>query len=232
MKNTVVIGGGSGIGKATVEQLLNEGHQVFATYNNTPIDIHHANLETAKFNVLEDEFPTEFLPDTIDALMYGPGKIDLKPFHRIPLENFIDDYQLQVGGAIKTLQACFSKLKKGTDPSVVLFSTVAVQNGFPFHAQVASSKGAIEGITRSLAAEWAPTIRVNAIAPSLTHTPIADRLLSSEEKIQANADRHPLKKIGSAENLAKTAVFLLTDASEWMTGQVLGVDGGKSSIAS
>ena len=228
----VVIGGGSGIGKATVEHLLKEGHTVYATFNNTPLNLNTPRLHTQKFNVLEDEFPVDFLPETIDGLMYGPGKIDLKPFHRIPLENFTHDFELQVVGAIKVLQGAFKKLKKGNNPSVVLFSTVAVQKGFPFHAQVASSKGAIEGLTKSLAAEWAPTIRVNCIAPSLTHTPLAEKLLNTEEKIQANADRHPLKKIGSAENLAQSAVFLLTDASEWMTGQVLAVDGGKSSIAS
>lgn len=107
---------------------------------------------------------------------------------------------------------------------------MAVQTGFPFHAQVAVSKGAIEGLTRALAAEWAPNIRVNAVAPSLTDTPLAAKYLSSEEKVQANAQRHPLKKLGSPLDIAQMAAFLLSEQSAWMTGQILHVDGGMSSV--
>ena len=127
------------------------------------------------------------------------------------------------------MQNILTNLKKGVNPSIVLFSTVAVQMGFPFHAQVSSSKGAIEGLTRSLAAELSPGIRVNAIAPSITDTPLAGKLLSTEEKKKANADRHPLKQIGSPQNLAESAYFLLEKAT-WMTGQILHIDGGVSSL--
>jgi NAD(P)-dependent dehydrogenase (short-subunit alcohol dehydrogenase family) len=112
----------------------------------------------------------------------------------------------------------------------VLFSTVAVQAGFNFHSQVAVSKGAIEGLSKSLAAEFAPTIRVNAIAPSLTDTPLASKMLDKPEKKEANAQRHPLKRIGEADDIAQAAAFLLSDKSSWITGQVLHVDGGMSTL--
>jgi len=168
--------------------------------------------------------------ESLDGLVYCPGSINLKPFHRIKPEAFVDDFNLQVVGAIKAAQAALPLLKKGTNPSIVLFSTVAVQSGFPFHSQVAASKGALEGLTRALAAEFAPTIRVNCIAPSITDTPLAERLLSSDEKREANAQRHPLKEIGNPDDIAHTATFLLSPKAKWITGQILHVDGGMSSI--
>jgi NAD(P)-dependent dehydrogenase (short-subunit alcohol dehydrogenase family) len=170
--------------------------------------------------------------DQVDGLVYCPGSIDLKPFGRIKPEQFIKDYELQVLGAVKCIQAVLPKLKKADNPSVVLFSTVAVQNGFNFHSLVASSKGAIEGLTRSLAAEFAPKIRVNAIAPSLTDTPLASRMLNSDAKREANDQRHPLKRIGKVEDIAHAAMYLLSDKSSWVTGQIFHVDGGMSSIKS
>jgi NAD(P)-dependent dehydrogenase (short-subunit alcohol dehydrogenase family) len=142
----------------------------------------------------------------------------------------VDDFQKQSLGAIKTLQAAFNSLKNAENASVVLFSTVAVQTGFPFHTLVSSSKGAIEGLTRALAAEWAPKVRVNAIAPSITQTPLAGSLLNSPEKIEANASRHPLKKIGQPHDIAKLAQFLLSEDSSWITGQIHHIDGGISNI--
>jgi NAD(P)-dependent dehydrogenase (short-subunit alcohol dehydrogenase family) len=139
---------------------------------------------------------------------------------------------LQVVGAVKAIQGILPNLKQAENASVVLFSTVAVQSGFNFHTQVSASKGAIEGLTRALAAELAPGIRVNCIAPSLTDTPLAGKLLNSDEKKEANAQRHPLKRIGTPSDIASMAAFLLSGASSWMTGQVLHVDGGMSSIRS
>jgi NAD(P)-dependent dehydrogenase (short-subunit alcohol dehydrogenase family) len=156
--------------------------------------------------------------------------VNLKPFSRIKPVDFISDYQLQLVGAVKVIQACLPKLKNASSPSIVLFSTVAVQTGFNFHSLVAASKGAVEGLTKALAAEFAPKIRVNCIAPSITDTPLAGTLLNSEEKKEANAQRHPLKKIGKPEDLANLAEFLLSDKSAWITGQVLHADGGMSSI--
>jgi len=228
MKNYLIIGASSGIGKALAQQLVDQGYNVFGTYNENSVDIpgvsfHHLNVE-------DDEIDLEFLPDELDGLAYCPGTINLKPFHRIKPESFRSDYELQVIGAIKVIQSALPRLKNRDVSSIVMFSTIAVQNGFPFHSLVASSKGALEGLTKSLAAEYAPRIRLNCIAPSLTHTPLAARLLSSEEKVEAQASRHPLKKIGSPDDIASMARFLLTDQSSWISGQVMHVDGGLSSL--
>jgi NAD(P)-dependent dehydrogenase (short-subunit alcohol dehydrogenase family) len=230
LKNYLIVGASSGIGKSLANKLAESGHNVFATYNEHPQDEAVQNITYSHLNVLDGEFDLSFLPEKLDGIAYCPGSINLKPFARIKPEDFLDDYALQVVGAVKILQAVASKLKASGNASVVLFSTVAVQLGFNFHTQVAASKGAIEGLTKSLAAEWAPIIRVNAIAPSITDTPLASKLLGSDDKKEANAQRHPLKKIGSPEDIAGMASFLLSDQSSWMTGQVLHVDGGMSSI--
>lgn len=228
MSHYLIIGGSSGIGLQLAQQLAAEGHQVTATYRNHPqqgegISYHH-------LDVLTESPDTSFFPEIIDGLVYCPGSIALKPFARIKPEDFVSDYQLQVGGAIKVLQAALPKMKNSSNAAVVFFSTVAVQTGLPFHTQVAASKGAIEGITKALAAELAPKIRVNCIAPSLTDTPLAASLLSNDEKRDVNAQRHPLKKIGKAEDIAAMAAFLLSDKAGWITGQVLHVDGGFSTL--
>ncbi|WP_296704500.1 SDR family oxidoreductase [Algoriphagus sp.] len=230
MKNYLIVGASSGIGKSLANKLAESGHQVFATYNEHPIENDSPNISYSQLNVIDDELDLNFLPEKLDGIAYCPGSINLKPFARIKPEAFIEDFNLQVVGAVKVLQAVASRLKAAENASVVLFSTVAVQLGFNFHSQVAASKGAIEGLTRSLAAEWAPSIRVNAIAPSITDTPLASKLLGSDEKKEANAQRHPLKKIGSPEDIAEMATFLLSNQSSWMSGQVLHVDGGMSSI--
>ena len=230
MKNVLIIGGSSGIGLALSHQLTSQGHQVFSTYNTNKKDQLHTNEKSIHFDVLSDELDADFLPETIDALVYCPGSINLMPFARIKPSDFAKDFELQVNGGIRVLQTVLPKLKKGTNPSVVFFSTVAVQTGFNFHTQVSTSKGAIEGLTRALAAELSPTIRVNAIAPSLTDTPLASKLLNTETKREANADRHPLKSIGQPEDIAEMANFLISDQSRWITGQIIHVDGGSSAI--
>ncbi len=229
MKNILIIGASSGIGKALSNSLSKNGNQVFGTYNQTQVDSSE-NVNFIQFDVLSSELDLSFLPEKLDGLVYCPGSINLKPFARIKAEDFLSDYSLQVVGAIQVIQKVLPLLKASENASIVLFSTVAVQKGFNFHAQVAASKGAVEGLTRSLAAEFAPSIRVNAIAPSITDTPLASKLLASEEKKEVNAQRHPLKKIGSPEDIAEMAAFLLSDQSSWMTGQIIHVDGGMSSI--
>jgi NAD(P)-dependent dehydrogenase (short-subunit alcohol dehydrogenase family) len=230
MKNYLIIGGSSGIGKALTEKLAKEGHQVFATFNQHKPQVERSNITYASLDVLEDEMNLDFLPASIHGLVYCPGSINLKPFSRIKPTSFAEDYQLQVIGAVKVIQTVLPRLKSAGNASILLFSTVAVQTGFQFHAQVSASKGAIEGLTRSLAAEFAPAIRVNAIAPSLTDTPLASKLLGTDEKREANAQRHPLKKIGSPEEIAEAAAFLLSEGASWTTGQIMHIDGGMSAI--
>jgi NAD(P)-dependent dehydrogenase (short-subunit alcohol dehydrogenase family) len=224
MKNILIVGASSGIGKSLAEKLGSDNN-IFGTFNT--IGTSDSNLFYLDVNA--DEVDLSFVPEELHGLVYCPGSINLKPFHRIKPEEFVADLQLQTIGAIKIIQAVLPNLKAGKG-SIVLFSTVAVQQGFNFHSQVAVSKGAIEGLTRSLAAEFAPTIRVNCIAPSLTDTPLAGRLLSTEEKKEANGERHPLKRIGTAEDIANAAAYLLSDDSSWVTGQIMKVDGGMSTI--
>ena len=229
MSNYVIIGGSAGIGKELVGLLSKNGDHVFTTYNES--EVHNStNVRYQKFNVLTDELDISELPETIDGLAYCPGSINLKPFHRFKEEDFIEDYKLQTLGAVKVLKHLLPKLKKSSRASVVLFSTVAVQNGFSFHAQVAMSKGAIEGLTRSLAAELAPSIRINAVAPPITSTNLSMKFLSSPEKIQFQSEKNPLKRIGTASDIAEAAHYLLSPKSSWMTGQILHVDGGTSII--
>lgn len=230
MKTYIVIGGSSGIGAALTKILATNNHKVIATYHTTEVTFKHENVSYHPLDITAETVNFDFIPDVIDGLIYCPGSINLLPFARIKPEDFLADYNLQVIGAIKTIQASVKALKKGTNPSIIMFSTVAVQHGFNFHTQVSASKGAIEGLIKSLAAELSPTIRVNAIAPSITQTPLADKLLSNDAKIEANAQRHPLKKIGQPEDLAQMASFLLSENSRWITGQILAVDGGMSTL--
>ncbi|MBT3919733.1 MAG: SDR family oxidoreductase [Flavobacteriaceae bacterium] len=228
-KNYVIIGGSSGIGKELVSILAREGHNVFATYNENKVK-NNDMVQYQKFNVLNDSLNLDNLPDEIDGLVYCPGSINLKPFKRFTDEDFISDFKLQVVGATSVIKALIPRLATGENSSIVLFSTIAVQNGFNFHSQVSISKGAIEGLTRSLAAELAPKIRVNAVAPSITDTSLAGKFLNTPQKIAAQAEKNPLKKIGEVKDVAEAAAYLLTDKSSWTTGQILHVDGGSSTI--
>ena len=222
-KNIVLVGGNSGIGKAVAAQLQENGATIFS-YSRTG-----EGTAAVDFSADFEELPG--LPEIIDGVVYCPGTINLKPFHRISIADFKQEMEVNFYGAIRLLQACLKGLKKSSSPSVVLYSTVAVQTGMGFHAGIASAKGAVEGLTRSLAAEWAPNkIRVNAIAPSLTETPLASALLSTPEKKEASDKRHPLGRVGRPEDIAEATVFLLSEKSSWMTGQILHLDGGMSHL--
>ncbi|PWD98134.1 SDR family NAD(P)-dependent oxidoreductase [Marinilabilia rubra] len=230
MKNYLIVGGSSGIGKKLVELLAENGHNVYATFNEKPQE-DSDNVHFSQMNILGEDVPdVEFLPESLDGMVYCPGSINLKPFHRIKEQEFLDDYRLQVIGAVKIIQAALPRLKKSGHASVVLFSTVAVQSGFNFHSIVSSSKGAVEGLTRALAAELAPSVRVNAVAPSLTDTPLAGRLLSNDGKKAALGEKNPMKRVGEPADIAHAVKFLLGEESSWVTGQILHVDGGASSL--
>jgi len=229
-KKIMVVGATSGIGKALTEKLTIAGAEVYAV-SRSEDGTHPGIIDYATVDIVNEDIPTEIIPETLDGLVYCPGSIVLKPFRSLSEDQFRADYDINVMGAIKSIKAVLKPLKKSEQPaSVVLFSTVAVQQGMPFHASIAAAKGALEGLTRSLAAELAPHIRVNCVAPSLTDTPLASKILSSPERVDASSQRHPLKRIGTAADVANTAYFLLSDDSSWMSGQILGVDGGMSSL--
>ncbi len=229
MGKYIVVGGSQGIGQAIVSKLISEGHQVINLSRN-PCDVQ--GVENIQYDALETNESIFFeISGLVDGLVYCPGSINLKPFHRLTMGDFEKDFQVNVLGAVKAIQGFLPLLKAAATSSIVLFSTVAVQTGMGFHASIASSKGAIEGLTRSLAAELASSkIRINAIAPSLTQTPLANALLNSDEKIEAAGKRHPLGRVGQAADLANMAVFLLHPENSWITGQILKVDGGMGDL--
>jgi len=227
MKNILLIGGSTGIGYELSKKLV-ENNNVFVSTRNTEI-FEGTEIKTQKLN-LDDDFDLDWLPDQIDGFVYLPGTINLRPFKGIKPSSFIDDFNINVMGCVKILQKVLPRLQSSDNPSIVMFSTVAVKIGMPFHSSVSSSKGAIEGLTRSLAAEFAPKIRVNAIAPSILDTPLAEKFLNSETKLENLRNRHPMKEIGSPKDISEVVKFLLEDNSKWMTGQIIPFDGGMSSV--
>ena len=228
MKNYLVIGGSSGIGKE-ISEILSKGNVVFSTSRNN-LSGTNENIRHIKYDVLEDELDPELLPDQIDGFVYCPGTINLRPFRSLKLETFRSDLELNLIGAIKTLQIILPKLQQSPSASIIFYSTVAVKTGMPFHSSVSSSKSALEGLTKSLAAEFAPKIRVNCIAPSIVNTPLANKFLNTEDKVEKAAARHPLNKIGTAKEIAHLTQYLLDEKSKWITGQIINIDGGISSV--
>ena len=227
MKNILLIGGSTGIGYE-LSQKLKEDNNIFISTRNQDKFI-HPNIKTNQLD-LDKEFETDWLPEHLDGFIYLPGTINLRPFKGLKPSVFIEDFNINVIGCVKILQKVLPKIQAAENPSIVMFSTVAVKIGMPFHSSVSSSKGAIEGLTRSLAAEFAPKIRVNAIAPSILDTPLAEKFLNSETKLENSRNRHPMKEIGSPKDISEVVKFLLEDNSKWMTGQIIPFDGGMSSV--
>ncbi|MBT0608160.1 SDR family NAD(P)-dependent oxidoreductase [Aequorivita echinoideorum] len=226
-KNILLIGGSYGIGAEIANELKNENNIIIASRSNDSLP---DGVKHIKFDALEDDIEKIELPDCIDGLVYCPGSINLKPFKSMSIESFREDLELNFISLVRVVHGLLPRLKKSDQASLVFFSTVAVKLGMPFHTSVAASKGAIEGFAKALAAEYAPSFRVNVIAPSLTDTPLAEKLLNSDSKKEKMAERHPLKRVGKREDIASVAAFLLSEKSSWITGQIIGVDGGLSNL--
>ncbi len=227
-KNILLIGGSHGIGFEIASKLHTE-HTVYVASrtkeNLGNLDVNHIQYDTEK-----DELDLTELPDRIDGFIFCPGTINLKPFKMLSTETFREDLELNFLSMVTVVHQVMNHFKQSEQASLVFFSTVAVKVGMPFHTSVAAAKGAIEGFAKALAAEYAPKLRVNVIAPSLTDTPLASRLLSNDKKREMMDARHPLKRVGNAKDIANIAAFLLSDESSWITGQILGVDGGMSTL--
>jgi 3-oxoacyl-[acyl-carrier protein] reductase len=221
MKNIIVIGGSKGIGNAILTSLLDQ-NKVYNISRTAP-DISHNNLTHHSLDILQDELPSI---ENVDTLIYCPGSINLKPISRLKLDDFRNDFEINVIGAVKAIQHYLPSLKKGNKPSILLFSTVAAKLGMPFHASVAAAKSAVEGITKSLGAEFAPNIRVNAIAPTVTDTDLASKLLRNDRMIENITERHPLKKYLQPSEVADLANFLISDKAASISGQIFELDCG------
>lgn len=228
MKNILLIGGSYGIGYKLAKELQQE-HTVFVA-SRTNENLLGLNVTHIPFDATTDALDISMLPAILDGLVYCPGSINLRPFRGLKLETFESDMHLNFFSMVKVIQGVLPQLTASEQSSIVLFSSVAVKMGMPFHTSVAAAKGAIEGFAKALAAEYAPKIRVNVIAPSLTDTTLAEKFLNNEEKKEKSAQRHPLKRFGTAKDIAQMAGFLLTDKSSWISGQIFHVDGGMSSL--
>ncbi|WP_027077117.1 SDR family NAD(P)-dependent oxidoreductase [Maribacter antarcticus] len=221
MKTYIIVGGSKGIGNAIVNE-LSEAHKIINISRTAP-EMEHPNVTHHTCDILKDDLPDI---EEVDGLIYCPGSINLKPISRLSLDDFQNDFEINVLGAVKSIQKYLPQLKKGKNPSILLFSTVASKLGMPFHASVATSKSGVEGLVKSLGAELAPTIRVNAIAPTVTDTALASKLLRNEKMIENITERHPLKRLLNPKEVAATATFLLSDKAASFSGQIFEMDCG------
>lgn len=226
MKNYLIVGGTKGIGKEIASKL--DGNVSVISRTETQNKLPNCNYIIG--DVSKEDFELKMEMDTLDGLVYCPGTINLRPFTSLKRQDFINDFEINLLGAVNVLQQSIKYLKKSENASVVMFSTVAVKLGMPFHSSISASKSAVEGLIKSLAAEYAPKIRFNCIAPSLTDTDLAHKLLSNEKVKENSINTNPMKQIGSPSDIASLAVWLLSENAKWFTGQVINFDGGLSSL--
>ena len=228
MKNILLIGGSYGIGLAIVKELASTNNLFVASRTNE--ELSGLQVTHLPFDASVDTLDTTKLPAIIDGLIYCPGSINLRPFKALKIDAFENDLQINFINAVKVIQTVLPNLVASQQSSIVLFSSVAASMGMPFHTSVAAAKGAVEGFAKALAAEYAPKIRVNVIAPSLTDTPLADKFLNNDDKKEKSSLRHPLKRFGTPNDIAKMAGFLISQDSSWISGQIFHVDGGMSTL--
>jgi 3-oxoacyl-[acyl-carrier protein] reductase len=221
MKKILIIGGSKGIGNAILLQQL-EKNEVHNISRNAP-EISHPNLKHYELDVLKDALPDI---ENIDVLIYCPGSINLKPIGSLSIDDFRNDFEINVIGAVKTIQKYLPVLKKGINPSIVLFSTVAAKLGMPFHASIATAKAGVEGLVKSLGAELASVVRVNAIAPTITETTLAAGILRNDRMKENMMERHPMKNYLKPEEVAAMANYLISDDAKSISGQVFEMDYG------
>ncbi|MGB5667607.1 MAG: SDR family oxidoreductase [Maribacter sp.] len=221
MKTIIIIGGSKGIGHAIIKTLI--GNHKIINISRTVPELSHTNLTHYTCDVLQDELP---MIEAADGLIYCPGSINLKPISRLSLDDFREDFEINVLGAVKSIQKYLPLLKNGNKPSIILFSTVAAKLGMPFHASIATAKSGVEGLVKSLGAELAPILRINAIAPTITNTQLASKLLRNDKMIENIKERHPLKKFLNPDEVAAMAEFLLSDKAASISGQVFEMDCG------
>lgn len=221
MRTILIIGGSKGIGKAVINELI-DTHKVI-NYSRTTPALSHPNLHHHTLDVLQDSLPEL---ETVDGIVYCPGSINLKPISNLTEQDFKKDFDINVLGAVRVIQKYLKVLKAGKGPSIVMFSTVAVKLGMPFHASTAVSKAGIEGLVKTLGAEFAPTIRVNAIAPTITETGLADKILRNDVIKEKIRERHPLKTYLQPKDVAEMVDFLISEKSKTISGQVIKLDCG------
>jgi NAD(P)-dependent dehydrogenase (short-subunit alcohol dehydrogenase family) len=221
MKNIVIVGGSKGIGSAILLQQL-ENNRVFNLSRNAP-EISHPNLQHYTIDILQDSLPDI---ENIDTLIYCPGSINLKPIGSLNIDDFRNDFEINVIGAVKAIQKYLPALKKGNNPSIILFSTVAAKLGMPFHASIATAKAGIEGLVKSLGAELASVVRINAIAPTITETSLAAGILRNDRMKENMVERHPMKGYLRPEEVANMANYLISEHAKSISGQIFEMDYG------
>ena len=225
-KKILLIGGSHGIGHSLARLLADDCDVIIASRTNEQLQ--DLDVDHIPFDAQKDELDLSLIPEQLDGFVYCPGSINLKPFKMLTVDSFREEMEINFFSMVRIVQDIMPRMSEGS--SMVFFSTVAVGTGMPFHSSIAAAKGAVEGFARAIAAEYAPKVRCNVIAPSLVDTPLAARLLNNDRKKEMMAERHPLKRVGRAADIAGLASFLLQDSGSWITGQVLGVDGGLSAL--
>jgi 3-oxoacyl-[acyl-carrier protein] reductase len=221
MKKILIIGGSKGIGNAILQQQL-ENNTVITISRNAP-EITHPSLTHYSLDVLQDILPEI---ESLDTLIYCPGSITLKPIGSLSIDDFRNDFEINVIGAVKVIQKYLPVLKKGNQPSILLFSTVAAKLGMPFHASIATAKAGVEGLVKSLGAELASSIRINAIAPTITDTSLAAGILRNDRMKENMIERHPMKGYLQPEEVANMADFLISEKAKSISGQIFEMDYG------